>query len=180
MKNSKIINLVQIPLMTVIIVLCAWVCLPMPVPLTLQTFGIYSALSILGGKRGLCSILLYILPGAVGLPVFSGFSAGLTHLLSPTGGYIWGFILCALLYIFAEKQAEKSPSAKTLILFLGTLLCYTVGTIWFCITVGTLSSLWYALILCVFPFIFPDYLKIKLAVFLAKKLKPIINKTIKE
>lgn len=180
MKNSKTISLIQIPLMTVIIILCSWICLPLPVPLTLQTFGIYSALLFLGGKRGLCSIALYIILGAAGLPVFAGFTAGLGHLVSPTGGYIWGFVLCAVFYLLAEKHANKTRLSQTLFLFIGTLVCYLTGTLWFCISVGTLSSLWYALILCVFPFLFPDYIKIRLAVFLAKKIKPIINKTIKE
>lgn len=146
----------------------------------MQTFGIYAALTLSGGKKGLYSILLYILLGAVGLPVFAGFTGGIGHIIAPTGGYIWGFVLCAVFYLCTEKHAEKNPSSKTVFLFLGTLLCYLAGTIWFCITVGTLSSLWYVLILCVFPFVFPDYLKIKLAIFLAKKLKPLINKTIKE
>ncbi|MBR2724722.1 MAG: biotin transporter BioY, partial [Ruminococcus sp.] len=106
MKNSKIISLVQIPLMTVIIVLCSWICLPLPVPITMQTFGIYAALTLLGGKKGLCSVLLYILLGAAGLPVFAGFSAGLYHLVSPTGGYIWGFVFCALFFLFTEKYAK--------------------------------------------------------------------------
>ncbi len=180
MRNSRILNLVQIPMMTVIIVLCAWIYLPMPVPITMQTFGIYAALLLLGSKRGLCSILLYISLGAVGLPVFSGLSGGFGHLISPTGGYIWGFVLCAVFYLLTEKFANKNNHSKTIFLFIGTLLCYFTGTIWFCITIGTLSSLWYVLILCVFPFIFPDYLKIKLAVLVAKKLKPLINKTIKE
>lgn len=180
MKKSRIISLVQIPMMTVITVLCAWICLPMPVPITLQTFAIYMSLLLLGGKRGLCSILLYISLGAVGLPVFSGFSGGVGHLLSPSGGYIWGFIICAVFYILTEKYANKSRFSKTLFLFLGTLLCYSAGTLWFILSVKNVSALLHTLILCVFPFIFPDYLKIKLAVFTEEKIKKIINKTTKE
>ncbi len=180
MKNSKITNLVKIPLMTVMIILCSWIVVPFPVPFTLQTFGVYCALLLLGGKAGTISILLYILLGVVGLPVFSGFSAGGGHLLSPTGGYIWGFLLCGVLYLCTEKLSKKSYLRKTVTLFLGTILCYTAGTLWFIFSTVNYASLWQILTLCVLPFVIPDLIKITFAVFISKKITPLINKTIKE
>ena len=179
MINSKAATLVKIPLMTVIIVLCSWIAIPFPVPFTLQTLGVYCALLILGGKKGTVSILLYILLGVVGLPVFSGFSGGIGHLLSPTGGYIWGFLLCALLYLCAEKFTKSSIAKKAAVLSLGTLLCYIAGTVWFVLSIQS-DSFFLAFVLCVLSFIVPDALKILFAIYVCKKIKPIINKTVKE
>lgn len=167
-------------MVTVIITLCSWITIPFPIPFTLQTFGVYCALLLLGGKAGTISLFLYILLGVVGLPVFSGFSAGMGHLISPTGGYIWGFILCALLYLGTEKLADKNHKTKIFILALGTALCYTAGTLWFIFSTGNYNSLWQIISICVLPFTIPDFLKILLAVFICKKVRPIINKTIKE
>ena len=176
MRNKKIQNLVKIPLMTVIIILCSWITLPFPVPLTLQTFGLYAALLLIGGRMGTLSLLLYILLGCVGLPVFSGFSSGAGHLISPTGGYIWGFLLCTLLYLALEKVASNSYLIKGLILFSGTLICYLSGTLWFMYTAAGQSSLYTVLTLCVLPYIIPDSLKLISAIFISKKVKPIIDK----
>lgn len=180
MKNSKVLNLAKISMMTVIIILCSWITIPLPVPVTLQTYALYTVLLLLGGKMGTFSLLLYILLGAAGLPVFASFSAGFGHLLSPTGGYIWGFLLCALLYLATEKFTKKHRTFKVLVLFAGTLLCYGAGTLWFVYSTGNCSSVWAALTVCVLPYVIPDILKLITALFVAKKLKPIINKNIKE
>jgi biotin transport system substrate-specific component len=82
----------------VLIIICSWLTVPFAVPFTMQTFAVYCALLLLGGRRGLLAVLLYILLGAFGLPVFSGFRGGIGALLGPTGGYILGFLLCALLF----------------------------------------------------------------------------------
>ena len=180
MKRSDIQNLIKIPLMTVIVILCSWITIPSPVPFTLQTFGVYCALLLLGGKGGTASLLLYIMLGAAGLPVFSGFSAGIGHLLSPLGGYIWGFLICALLYLCTEKFTKSSKAKKTAVLSLGTLLCYCAGTVWFLIFSGNQTSILTAVTLCILPFVIPDIIKILFAVFIFTKVTPIINKTIKE
>lgn len=180
MKNSSILNLTKISIMAVIITLCSWMVIPFPVPFTLQTFGVCCALLLLGGKAGLFSLLLYMLSGVAGLPVFSAFSAGAGHLFSPTGGYIWGFVLCALFYIITEKFSSKTDTSKFLILFTGTLLCYTAGTVQFIFSSGNIHSLWQILSLCVLPFVIPDIIKIVFAILICKKIKPHINKNIKE
>ena len=180
MKNSKILNLAKISMMTVIIILCSWITIPLPVPITLQTFALYAALLLLGGKMGTVSLLLYILLGAAGLPVFSAFSSGIGHLLSPTGGYIWGFLLCALLYLLTEKIATKHRFLKAVVLFAGTLLCYATGTLWFTFSSGSFASLWGALAVCVLPCVIPDILKLATALFICGKVKPLISKIIKE
>ena len=129
-----------------------------PIPITFATFAIYLAGAILGGKRGMVAVIVYIMLGAVGLPVFSNFNGGFTALLGPTGGYIIGYIPLVLLTgIFSEMNSKKH---WTMIagMFLGTVALYTFGTAWFMIM--TDSGLGRALTLCALPFIPGDALKI--------------------
>ncbi len=179
MKNSKILNSVKTSIMTVIIVLCAWISVPFPIPFTLQTLGIYLAVLLLGSKNAFVSVLLYILLGTAGLPVFSGFSSGAGYISGPTGGYLFGFLLCPLICIVGEILL---PKKKLTLIFLavGTLLCYTTGTLWFAITTNQTHSLWRIIYLYVLPYIIPDAIKLTLAHHISKKLKPILMKTNKE
>lgn len=182
MKNLNIFDIVKISLMTVIIVLCGWITVPAPVPFTMQTFGIYMAVMLIESKNAFISVILYILLGLAGLPVFSGFASGLGHLLAPTGGYILGFLMCPLVCLLGEKIFSKKIP-QTILLSAGTLLCYATGTLWFTVTTNQSSNptgLWSALVLCVFPYIIPDALKLFTAYFMAKKIKPILSKLNKD
>lgn len=94
----RTVDLVYVALFSVLIAVCAWISIPATIPFTLQTFGIFAALTILGGRRGTYATVVYLLLGAVGLPVFSGFQAGIGTLLGATGGFILGFAAQALVY----------------------------------------------------------------------------------
>lgn len=153
-----------------------------PIPITLATFAIYLAGAILGGKRGMIAVIVYIMLGAVGLPVFSNFNGGFTALLGPTGGYIIGYIpLVFLTGIFAEMNYKKR---RTMIfgmifgMFLGTVALYTFGTAWFMIM--TSSSLGRALALCALPFIPGDALKIVCVSAIAMPIKSKLSRFISE
>lgn len=166
-------NMIYVSLMAVVIALCSWLSVPSVVPFTMQTFAVFCALLLLGGKRGFLSVGLYILIGAFGLPVFSGFRGGLGALLGPTGGYILGFLLCALLYWLLE---EKVPSLVLLIL--GLLVCYLFGTLWFVYvytTGGKEISFGAALGLCVLPYLLPDAIKLLLAYVLARRVRKAVR-----
>mgnify|MGYP001291843346 FL=1 len=107
-NRQKTLDMVYIAIFAVIIAVCSWISVPMVVPFTLQTFGVFCAVGLLGGKRGTLSVLIYVLLGAVGVPVFAGFSSGIGTLFGVTGGYIMGFIFTALIYwlitaIFGKK-----------------------------------------------------------------------------
>lgn len=154
--------------MAVFIAVCAWITIPSPVPFTMQTFGVYLTLLLLGGRRGTCSILLYILLGTVGVPVFSAFGSGIGYLLGPTGGYISGFILLGVFFMLTEKLLKK-PSYSLIALGIGTLLCYTAGTVWF--TLSTDTSLTQSMLLCTLPYIIPDTIKLLIALHTANRLK---------
>ena len=74
--RSKTYDIVYIAVFAVIMAICSWISIPTAVPFTLQTFGVFVAVGVLGGKRGTLSILVFILLGAIGVPVFAGFSGG--------------------------------------------------------------------------------------------------------
>ena len=160
-------------MMTALIAVCAWVTVPMTIPFTMQTFGMFMALKLLGGKRGTVTILLYILLGAAGAPVFSGFRGGISVLAGPTGGYIAGFLLGGGLYWVTEKW--RTNGKRDLAVLLGSLLvCYGFGTVWFMTVMGnrgTPMGLFQALGLCVVPYILPDLIKLVLAERISGRLR---------
>lgn len=178
--KSKITTkeLVFTALMAVIIAVCSWISIPTTVPFTLQTFGVFMAVGLLGGKKGTISVLVYILLGAVGVPVFAGFSSGIGVLLGTTGGYIVGFLLSGLIYwAMTTAFGEKLP-IMIIAMVIGLLVCYAFGTAWFMIVyakntapIGLMTALGW----CVFPFIIPDCIKIALAVVLTKQLKKYVK-----
>ena len=167
-------DLALIALMAVMICLCSWIHIALfsLVPFTMQTFAIFCALLLLGGKRGSLAVLLYVFMGAAGLPVFAGFNAGFGALLGPTGGYILGFLLCALLYWLLEKRVNH-----VLLLALGTAVCYAFGTLWFVRVYsagGNPISIGTALMSCVLPFIIPDAAKLALASLICRRIEKFI------
>ena len=104
-RKWKTIDMAYIALFAVLMAVCSWISIPAVVPFTLQTFGVFVAVSVLGGKRGTLAVVLYLLMGIVGLPVFAGFSGGLGVLLGSTGGYIIGFVFTALAHV-AHRAAS--------------------------------------------------------------------------
>jgi len=177
-KKLQTVDLVYMAVGTVLITVCSWISIPMVVPFTLQTFAVFFILSLLGGKRGTISILVYILLGAVGVPVFSGFMGGIGKLLGMTGGYILGFILTGLLYWLAQRLFGEKLLVRILSLLAGLLVCYAFGTAWFMIVYARDSGpigLWSALTMCVIPFILPDLAKMALALFLSDRMKKLLH-----
>lgn len=174
--NTK--DMVRIALFAVIIAICSWLSVPAAVPFTLQTFGIFLTVAVLGGKRGTMAVALYLLMGIVGIPVFAGFTGGVGRLLGATGGYIVGFLLSAVVMWVMEKLLGKKQWVLVLSMLLGLMVCYTFGTIWFIIVYARSTGpigLWTALGWCVFPYIIPDLIKMVLALALHKKLAALIR-----
>ena len=162
-----------------LIAVCSWIAVPAAIPFTLQTFAVCLVTALFGLKMGLWTVAVYLLLGAVGVPVFSGFKGGLAALLGTTGGYLVGFLFTALIVgIAVDKFGRKLP-VLIVSMVLGILLCYTFGTAWFVLVytresgpigVGT------ALGWCVLPYLLPDAIKIALATLLVGRLYPIINR----
>lgn len=177
-ENSKVLDMVYIAISAALIAICSWISIPTAVPFTLQTFAVFFVLLLLGGERGTIATLVYVLLGAVGVPVFAGFSGGIGILLGSTGGYIIGFLFVGLIYILFEKFFKKNIVMKIIALVLGLAVCYAFGTAWFMHVyikssgeVGLLTVLGW----CVFPFIIPDLIKMALAVVVAKRIEPVIK-----
>lgn len=144
-----------------------------PIPITLATFAIYLAGAILGGKRGTVAVIVYILLGAVGLPVFSNFNGGFGALLGPTGGYIIGYIPLVLITgVFADMNSKKHWT-MIIGMLLGTVVLYTFGTAWYMILTG--KNLVTALTTCVLMFLPGDAIKIACVSAIAIPLKSRLN-----
>ncbi len=176
--RSKTYDMVYIAVFAVLIAICSWISIPTTVPFTLQTFAVFLAVGVLGGKRGSLSVLIYILLGAVGIPVFAGFSGGFGILLGSTGGYIIGFLFSALLMWGMETLLGKKTWVLGLSMVLGLIVCYAIGTVWFMVVYTKNSGpvgLAAVLSWCVIPFIIPDLVKIALALVLSKRLSTILK-----
>lgn len=173
----KVKNMVHCALFAALLSVCAWLAVPLgDAVVTMQTFGVFLTLGVLGGKRGTAAILVYLLLGAVGAPVFSGFRGGLGALLGATGGYIWGFLACALVYWLVTAFL---PKGRLLGMVLGLLACYAFGTAWFYwgyVRGGSSIGIGAVLLKCVVPYLLPDALKLALAMAVFRQLKPVIKK----
>ena len=157
-----------------LIAVCSILSIPVgEVPVTLQTFGVCLAAAMLGWKRGTLSVLVYVLLGAVGLPVFSGMSGGAGVLAGPTGGYIIGFIPAALIIGFAADRWQRRALPLAAAMVLGVLVCYALGTVWFMLLThrGAVESL----ALCTVPFLIPDAVKIAAAAVLSNRLSKVVE-----
>lgn len=173
-QRSKTYDIVYIAVFAVIMAICSWISIPAAVPFTLQTFGVFIAVGVLGGKRGSLSVLVFILLGAIGIPVFANFSGGIGVLAGPTGGYIIGFLFSALLMWAMEKLPGKKSVMQIVSMIAGLIVCYAFGTVWFVIVYGRMNGpigFTAALVSCVVPFIIPDIIKIALAYVLSRKLR---------
>ena len=160
-----------------VMAVCSWISIPAAVPFTMQTFGVFLAVGLLGGRNGTLAVVIYLLLGAAGLPVFSGFTGGIGHLFGATGGYIIGFVFSALLMWLMERLLGRSLKALVVSMIAGLLVCYAFGTAWFMVVYARDSGsigLITALSWCVFPYIIPDALKILLAAVMTRRLRPLI------
>lgn len=143
-----------------------------PVPVNLALLAVVSAGALLGAKYGTLSVVVYILLGAVGMPVFAGFRGGLSVLTGVTGGYIVGYAATAFVTGLVCQKTKKTLPVF-LGMFVGTALCNAIGTAWFCLITG--SSVTASISVCVLPYIPGDIFKIIGGIFIFKKF----NKHIK-
>ena len=178
-NRSKTYDMVCIAIFAVVMAVCSWISIPMTVPFTLQTLGLFLTIGVLGGKRGTLAILIYILLGAVGIPVFSGFTGGLGVLLGNTGGYILGFLFSGLAMWGMEKLLGRKAWALALAMILAMAVYFVFGTAWFmAVYTNKVGEVGLGAVLswCVIPFVIPDLLKMVLALMLCGRLGRIVEK----
>ncbi len=172
-SNTKlsVYQMAAAALMTAVLCVLGPLSIPIgPVPISLTNFVIYITLYLLGTKLGTLSYCIYLLLGTAGLPIFSGYSGGLAKL----GGYLVGFIAMAVIAgIFIQKNHGKTVMS-VLGMILGTLAAYAFGTIWFVFEAG--CTIWYALTVCVFPFLIGDAAKILIASKLGMLIRAALQK----
>lgn len=162
MANTKYMT--RAALFAALMAICAWISIPvLDIAFTMQTFGVFLTLGVLGGKWGSLSILIYLLLGTVGLPVFSGFRGGFGVLLGVTGGYLWGFLFSGLVY-WAMERLGKLPA-----MIAGMAVCYLCGSLWFYLYAG--GGMGLILLRCVVPYLIPDGVKLALAWTLSRRLR---------
>ncbi len=177
-QSKKLADIAYIALFTALISVSSWIYIPASVPFTLQTFSVFCACLMLGGKRALISVTLYILLGSAGLPVFSGFRSGVYCLFDLTGGYITGFILIAVVYTIITKLFGSSYPAAFLAMTAGLFVLYISGSAWFALVYlknSGKADIIHILKLCVIPYIVPDMLKMLAAGYISKRITDIIK-----
>ena len=143
------------------------------IPINLALFSVYLAGGILGSYKGAVSMVVYILMGAVGVPVFANFRGGLSALVGPTGGYILGYIFAALAVGMVSTYWGDRSWQLAIGMVGGLTLCYLFGTVWFILLTG--KGLMAALGACVIPFLPGDAVKILSAAILVPELKKAVN-----
>lgn len=171
--DNRTKNMVQISLFAVIMAICAWISIPTVIPFTLQTFAVFLAVGVLGGKKGTAAICVYLLLGIIGIPVFSGGRAGIGVILGTSGGYMIGWIFSGLVMWVMEIFIGRKTWAMALSMLLGLIVCYIMGTLWFMVVyakeMGQIGF-WTAIGWCVIPFVIPDLIKIAAALVVSKRL----------
>ena len=178
-SRSRTLDLVYIAAGAALIAVCSWISIPTSIPFTMQTFAVFLLMSLLGGKRGTLSVLVWLLLGAAGLPVFSGFTGGIGIVLGNTGGYMAGFLLIGILYMLAEKLFGHKVLPEIAALVLGLAVCYAFGTAWFLLVYTRANGavgLGTVLGWCVVPFILPDLFKLALALTISRRIVPFLKK----
>ena len=169
-KTFSVRKMAIIALMTAVLCILAPISIPLfisPVPVSLGVLAVYLAAYVLSPVDALVSVIIFILLGTFGLPVFSGYSGGLSKLVGPTGGYIIGFLFTVYISSLFIHM-EKGIIFDVIGMITGLALCYILGTIWFSYQQG--KGFIVSLLLCVVPFLIGDAVKIVVAVILGTQI----------
>jgi biotin transport system substrate-specific component len=175
MPIEKLRGTVLASLLAALTAVGAYIHIPIgPVPIVLSTlFAVLSGL-LLGSRRGLASMGLYLLVGAIGLPVFAGGKAGLAYFLGPTGGYLFGYLLAAWVAGFISEHSRGLWVLEIIAVIAGSIAIYVVGVPW--LKMITRISWQKAWMIGVIPFLAGDAVKAVVILFLVRALRPILKR----
>jgi biotin transport system substrate-specific component len=164
-------------LLAALIAAGAYLALPIgPVPIVLQNLFVFLSGLLLGPRWGVASIGVYLMAGALGLPVFAGGVGGIGRFAGPTGGYLLGYLPAVYVIGWISKKSKGRAAVDVLAMVCGSIIIYACGVSWLKILSGlTLAK---TLAVGMYPFILGDGVKIAAAVPIAKALRPIINTSI--
>jgi biotin transport system substrate-specific component len=169
-------RMVYAALMAALTAAGAYIAIPIgPVPIVLQNLFIMLAGLLLGGRWGLISVAVYLLAGAVGLPVFAGGTGGVGKFVGPTGGYLLGFAAAAYLIGLISESGRGRVVIDVLAMVAGTLIIYAFGVAWLKVVTGMSFSK--AVTVGMLPFLIGDALKIAAAIPIARALRPMMDGT---
>lgn len=169
MKKNRIKDLTLCALFAAFLAVTAQICIPLPsgVSLTLQSFAVALCGATLGARKGVISTAVYIVLGAVGIPVFSSFTGGIGVLAGASGGFIIGFLpLCAFCARWRQNETRTVSALKAAV---GLVLCYLLGTIWFHFVTG--NGIISSLVLSCAPFVLKDIIIIGAALEIGRLLE---------
>jgi len=170
--RKEVRAMVRVALSVAFLCVSAMIAVPLfAVPFTLQSLAVLALLAILGWKAGGAAILVYLVLGAVGLPVFSGFTGGIGILFGQTGGFLFGFLFAVPVFalISAIKRGSRVFAALAMV---GVLFTdYLVGALWYYFLFARETSFSASLTVTVLPFLIPDAAKTALALFISERMK---------
>ena len=176
MDRRQLQLIVYASLMAALISVGAYLTVPIPIgpiPLVLQNLFVFLAGLLLGSRWGLASVGIYLLVGAIGLPVFVGGTGGLAHFLGPTGGYLFGFAAAAFVIGYLAERLRDYVVGDVVAVVAGVLMVFLFGVPWLKLVTG--MSWEKALLVGMLPFLPGDAVKAVAAVLLARAIRPMMK-----
>lgn len=162
-KYALIYDIVLIIGASFLIALSAQIAIPVPfspVPITGQTLAVLLTGAMLGSRRGAMAVLIYLLEGSVGMPVFASAKLGIVHLLGPTGGYLIGFVPAAYTTgLLAERGWDRNLLLTIFTMTIATVIIFISGMIW----LSRFTAVEHVFIMGLYPFVPGALVKIALA-----------------
>jgi len=175
MPVEKLRMAVLASLMAAMTAVGAYIYVPIgPVPIVLSTLFVILSGLLLGSRWGLASTGLYLLVGAIGIPVFAGGKGGLAHFFGPTGGYLFGFLLASWITGFISERSRGVMALDILAVIIGSLTIYGLGVPW--LKMATHMSWPKTLMVGVVPFLIGDVIKASVVLILARAIRPVLKR----
>lgn len=177
MRRIQTVKMVRCALFAAVLAVFSQLVIPIgPVPVNMATLALYCAAGLLGGKEAAVAAGLWVLIGAVGLPVFAMLQGGFSALAGPTGGFIIGYVPMAFITGSLIENLRRKNKNKLAVLAMaaGLLACFTLGTLWY--MYSTHTGLWQSLVVCVWPFLPGEGAKMAVSLLVIKRFEPFIKK----
>lgn len=177
MSVEKLRMVVLVSLMAALTAVGAYIHIPIgPVPIVLSTLFVILSGLLLGSRWGPASMGLYLLVGAIGMPVFAGGKGGLAHFFGPTGGYLFGYVLASWITGFVSERSRGLLLLDIPAVVIGSLVIYGLGIPW--LKMVTQMSWTKTLMVGMVPFLIGDAIKASVAIILARSVRPILKRQI--